>query len=565
MSLTAAMLTGFTGIDSNTVAIDTVGNNLANLNTTSFKSQRTLFETLLYNTVSEGEAPGDGSGGTLPRQIGFGSTVASLQRDFRQGSLESTGFQSDLAIDGNGFFIVEAANGDTVYTRDGSFRLDATQTLVAANGAPLQAFRADDDGNIIVGGLDNIVVPLGSASEAIATSIVQMDGRLDSNTGIASIGAVVTSQSLMVAGNVPANAGTALTDLVDTNGLPLFAGGDVLAIRGSRGGITTEEFTFVVDTTGSTVGDLAQSFEQVLGINRDPATGNNTGVTIADGTEFPAGSLVIRSNVGEINAIELDGSSIVNQNGLVTSPFSFNTTTEAIGGGVTTTFAVFDSLGNQVDVRLRAVVESKSSTGTVWRFFAESIQDSDLSPVLGTGTITFDTNGRFVGATGTDINIDLAGTGAASPMGFTIEFSQLTGLVGANGRSELIMDSQDGAPPGILTGYSIDSGGVITGAFSNQKTKVLGQVPIALFPNNEGLLALAGNTFAVGPNSGAASVELAETNGAGAIRSGALEQSNVEVAREFINLIVASTGISSASRVIRVADDLLQELLLIAR
>ena len=146
MSLTNAMLVGFTGISSNTTAVDTVGNNLANLNTTAFKGQRTLFETLLYQTVDEGEAPTGNTGGTLPHQIGYGSGVASLQRNFVQGGLSSTGFPSDLAIEGNGFFILEQPNGQQVYTRDGSFRLDATNTLVSANGATMQVFAADEAG-----------------------------------------------------------------------------------------------------------------------------------------------------------------------------------------------------------------------------------------------------------------------------------------------------------------------------------------------------------------------------------------------------------------------------------
>ena len=565
MSLTSAMLVGFTGINSNSIAVDTVGDNLANLNTTAFKGQRTLFETLLYRTISEGEAPGDSSGGTLPRQVGLGSTVGSIQRNFQQGGLESTGFQSDLAIDGDGFFVLQAGTGEHVYTRDGSFRLDATQTLVSANGAPVQVFASDENGNIVEGTLSNLVIPLGTASEAIPTTEVLMDGRLDSATRVASAGAVVTSQAMTTSAGAPAAASTPLTGLVDASGVPLFADGDVVAVNGARGGIAVEESTFTVNATGSTLSDFASFLETMLGINTDPATGGNPGVKVSDGSEFTAGTLVVRSNFGEVNAVELDGGSITNTTGVVTSPFSFATVEPATGGGVTTSFNVFDSLGNPVDVRLRMALESKSQTGTTWRFYAESVDDSDLSPVLGTGTVTFDVNGQFVGAAGTDLTIDREGVGSASPSAFTLDFSQLTGLASPDGTLELIMASQDGAPAGILTGYSIEADGIVTGTFSNQQTQVFGQIALAKFPNNEGLVALSENTFIEGPNSGDATVLAPQTEGAGAVRSAALEQSNVEIAREFINLITASTGISSASRVIRVADDLLQELLLIAR
>jgi flagellar hook protein FlgE len=565
MSLTSSMLVGFTGITSNSVAVDTVGNNLANLNTTAFKNQRTLFETLLYRTISEGEAPSDTSGGTLPRQTGMGSTVASIQRNFAQGGFESTGFQSDLAVDGEGFFVLQAGNGDQVYTRDGAFRLDATQTLVSATGAPLQVFSADADGNIAAGTLSNLVIPVGASSEAIPTTQVVMDGRLDSGTTIASAGAVVVSQPLVTSSGAPATAPTSLTDLVDDRGLALFAPGDEVVINGTKGGIAIEESTFVVQETGNTVGDLAAHLESVLGINSDTATGGTPGVGVSDGSEFAAGTLVVRSNFGEVNAVTLDGGSITNRIGAIASPFSFSTASAATGGGVTTSFAVFDSLGNQVPVRLRAVLESKSESGTTWRFYAESTDDSGLSPVLGSGTISFDTSGRFVSATGTDLTIDRAGEGSASPLSFTLDLGGLTCLAAPDGSSEFVMAGQDGKPAGVLTGYSVDADGIVTAVYSNQHTQVLGRVALALFPNSEGLLALSENTYNIGPNSGDATIVAPRTAASGSIRSGALEQSNVEIAREFVNLIMASTGISSASRVVRVADELLQELLLLAR
>ena len=559
------MYAGFSGIQSNSVTVDTVGDNLANLNTTAFKGQRTLFETLLYRTLDEGEGPSDSTGGTLPRQIGSGSNVAAIQRDFRQGSVEATGIQSDLAIDGEGFFIVDLATGEQAYTRDGAFQLDATQTMVNTSGLHVQAFQVDANGNIDTGSLGDLVIPLGTASEAVATSNVFMDGQLDSAAGIASAGAVSLSQALSTSTGAPATASSALTSLVDANGIPLFATDDILSVTGQKGGVAVSEAFFTVGNTGSSLGDLASFMETVFGIHTDPATGGTPGVIIGDGVTGPAGALIVQSNFGEVNAVALDAGSIVNTTGLVSSPFAFEQTTAAVGPGTTTSFGVFDSLGNLVDVRIRLALESKSETGTTWRYYAESEGDTDLSPVLGSGTISFDTNGQFVAATGTDLSIDREGVGAATPLPFTIDFSDLTNLVSTSGRSELIMASQDGAPAGVMTNYSIDPDGIVTATFSNQQTEVLGQIALATFTNNEGLLGLSNNLLINGPNSGEAEVIAPRTGIAGATLAGALEQSNVEIAREFVNLISASTGISSASRVVRVADELLQELLLLAR
>lgn len=565
MSLTGAMLAGFSGIKSNSVSVDTVGDNLANLNTTAFKGQRTLFETLLYRTITEGEGPSATSGGTLPRQIGTGSTVSSIQRAFTQGGLDGTGFPSDLAVNGDGFFILRNSNDVQVYTRDGAFRFDPTQRLVSANGNPLQGFAADDTGAVTPGPLSDIIIPLGSTNPAVATTTALIDGRLDPSTNVASAGAVVVSEPLMTGPGTPATGTTPLTALVDPRGIPLFAAGDELLINASRGGIATTPSTFVVGTTGSTVADLAAHLQDVLGINADPSLGASPGVTISAGPTPAAGSLVIQSNLGDVNAVQLDDASITNQTGIITAPFRFSTQSASIGEGTTSSFGVFDSLGNLVDVRLRWALESKSDSGTTWRFYAESAGDTDASPVIGSGTVTFDPNGQFVAATGTQLTIDRTNVGAGTPLTFNLDFSDLAGLATPDGASDVVMASQDGVAAGIMQGYRIDEDGTITGLYSNQQERVLGQIALATFINDEGLVAQSDNLFLPGPNSGDATIAAPQTGTAGKIEAGSLEQSNVEIAREFITLIGAQTGISAAGRVVRVADDLLQNLLLLVR
>lgn len=559
MSLSAAMLVGFTGITSNQATVDTVGDNLANSNTTGFKSQRTLFETLLYRTISEGQGPGGDSFGTLPTQIGSGSTVATIQRNFEQGSIESTGFAQDLAINGKGFFILGEDDGANVYTRDGSFRLDADSTMVSVQGRPVQVFPADEDENIQTGTLSDLVIPLGSSTAPVATGAVDMDGHLDVQAALAATGAAFTSGPLTTGSGALATATTPLTDLVDAAGIGLFATGDELQINVRKGGIDMPESTFVVGTTGGTLGDLASHLESVLGIETDPATGGDPGVTVTDG------ALIVRSNLGESQAVQIDGTSIRNASGTIAAPFLFTQTEVATGDGVITSFNVFDSLGNPVELRLRFALESRTTGSTTWRYYAESVDDTDLSPALGTGTITFDESGRFLGSTGADLTIDRVGTGAAQPLSVALDFSSLTGHAAADGSSAVIMASQDGVPSGVMIGFEVDSAGIVTASYSNQRTQILGQIAMATFANEAGLLGLSQNVFDVGPNSGTATILAPESGVAGSIVSSALEQSNVEIAREFINLITASTGITASSRVVRTADDLLQELLLLAR
>jgi flagellar hook protein FlgE len=244
-------------------------------------------------------------------------------------------------------------------------------------------------------------------------------------------------------------------------------------------------------------------------------------------------------------------------------PFTF-TATPATGEGATTAFQVYDSLGNLVNARLRVALESRDETGTVWRFYAESLDDTS-SGVLGTGTISFDQNGQFVSATGTDLSIDLADSGSVTPLTFSLDFSALTGLADAEGESVLVLASQNGRPAGTLIEYEIGSDGIITGIFSNDATQVYGQLALATFTNPEGLIGLNHNSFMVGVNSGAPVVLAPQSENAGRIQAGSLELSNVDLSREFVGLITASTGFSAAGRVVRTADELLQELLLLVR
>jgi len=327
-----------------------------------------------------------------------------------------------------------------------------------------------------------------------------------------------------------------------------------------KGGIDLPDASFVVGTNGSTLGDFATFLQDLAAIDTSLTTtdGQTPGVTV-DAT----GALVVVSNAGEPNAISIEASDIRNEtSGRL--PFSF-TTTPATGEGVSTAMIVFDSLGNPVEVRLRAAMESRDESGVVWRFFVESTDDTDPSPLLGTGTLSFDQNGQLVASTGTDITIDQADSGSATPLSFSLDMSDVTGLNFGNDTSSLVLATQNGAPGGTLIDYGIDGDGILVGTFSNGRTQQYGQLALATFRNNEGLSALNGNNFEVGINSGDAQITAPRTQGAGSIISGSLELSNVDLSREFVNLITASTGFSAASRVIRSADDMLQELLLLAR
>jgi flagellar hook protein FlgE len=567
MGLTSAMFTGLTGLNSNQITIDTVGDNIANVNTTSFKGSRANFEAQLANTISNGTAPGTTSGGTNPTQVGMGSGLSSVQRNFTPGSVETTGVPTDMAIEGSGFFIIKSPVDGQAYTRDGTFRLDANNMLTTATGYRVQGFGTDDNFNIVPGTLTDLEIPLGTMSSARATSNASLDGNLNSSGPIATQGSILQSQVFQDGAGQPATAGTLLTSLYDpaSPGTPLFATGDVITMQDVRKGgrqLPSKEFTVAAT---STLGDYARFMQDSIGINTDPSVGGTPGVSIADGTgSAPAGSIVVEGNVGTKNAIDIDLSAIRSSNPNFNTPFNFATTQEANGESVYTSLIAYDSLGSPVQVDLTMVLDSKTNGGTVWRYYAESPDSTDATAVLGqTGTLSFDNDGRLSSATNDKIQIARQDTGALNPLQIKLDFANVTGLTTQN--SSLVMTSQDGFSTGTLNSFAVGSDGVITGTFSNGLTRSLGQVALANFTNPEGLIGKSSNLYVVGPNSGAAVITTPEQMGAGRIAASSLELSNVDLTREFIGLITASTGFSAAGRVISTSNQLLNELMMIAR
>src|SRR5574344_468657 len=132
--MTQALYSAKTGLSVGQTQVDVIANNVANINTTAYKTANVTFQTLFSKTLSNGSAAGKNSGGTNPKQIGLGTQVGAITRNFENGSVQTTGRSEDLMISGNGYFVVEAANGTQYLTRDGNFSLDSVGNLTTAGG-----------------------------------------------------------------------------------------------------------------------------------------------------------------------------------------------------------------------------------------------------------------------------------------------------------------------------------------------------------------------------------------------------------------------------------------------
>lgn len=558
MSLTNAMYSGMSGMAVNQFRIGTIGNNVANVNTTAFKASRTLFQTQFFHTLSGGTPPSQISGGTLPTQIGLGAQVGSTQRMHTPGTIEATGLSSDLAVQGAGFFIVNRGDGRVAYTRDGSFTTNATSQLVSQDGHRVQGFGVDAGFNIVPGVLTDLTIPLGSVSIANATTLASMDGDLSAAGAIATQGSESLSQALVNGGGSAADGGTLLTDLrtATAPGTVLFTDGATITVRGAtKGDREMPQQTFTVGTTGSTIGEFATWLQGVMGIQAGVGPDADAGVTVE------GGQLVIRGNAGEVNNIVLENGDIRSSNAGAPLPFQFTQMVDANGSGVDTSFTVYDSLGNPVTVNVAFVLEGTPNTGPVWRYYVESPDGSAAMRAIGSGTVQFDNEGNFVQADGNQFTIARDSTGAATPISFALDLSRINGL--STDASNAVLFEQNGYRPGTLTTFAIGADGVISGIFDNGQVRTLGQVALARFANESGLIADGDNLFEVGPASGNPSVLAPSTLGAGSIASGMLESSNVDLTREFIGLITSSTGFQANSRVISTSTDLLNGLLLL--
>lgn len=607
MGLTSALYTGLSGLNANQFRIDTIGDNVANVNTTAFKASRSVFQTQFSQTFSAGSPPSTTSGGTNPTQIGLGSVLGSIQRSFTPGSIETTGVPTDLAIEGNGFFVVDTASGDRFFTRDGTFKLSASNFLVTQDGALVKGYGTDENFNIISGTLTNLEIPLGTLSAARATTTAKFVGNLsptltnpDAVSNVGTKGTLLYSAPLYLdaAATTPiaADGSDLLTDLYDQDGNKLFEVGDVLATTSSlqRGGRTVPAASFTVTATSS-LADYLTFLTGKIAIDGTGTPVNNPGWTISDGSTIdpaapgydllvdlgngvpdpadvpPAGTIIIEGNIGTENRLSI-GRNGITSTGAVVSPFAFtipvdrlSANWDADGQSASTTATVYDSLGTEVRLNLTAVLIDTSDNGDTWEFFTWSEHDTDLSRVLSNGTITFDADGQFKSVVGNQIVVNRQNTGAVNPLGLTLDFTQMTGLTDNQGNQELKLKEADGFGAGSLSSYSVGPDGRIVGSFTNGLTRTLGQIALAVFSNPEGLVSGTNNTFQAGPNAGVAIITTPETLGAGKILSGSLELSNVDLSREFIGLITASTGFSAASRVISTSNDLLNELLAVAR
>jgi flagellar hook protein FlgE len=547
-----ALITGVSGLNSHQRMLEVIGNNLANLNTTAYKTRRTLFSDLLYETVRAASGSSGGNlGGVNPAQVGSGSRVARIDMQFAQGNFETTGGQLDFALQGNGFFIVD--NGtQNLYTRAGAFGIDDSGTLIdPATGYRVQRFGTVGEPDGInpafqIPGDSSIRIPLGAVIPGGATSSAALRGNLPS-TASGPNAQVISSFAPWTSGGGTAATAATLLNSLDQNAAA-YATGDSITITGTDHDGSPVSVTLAVDAT-TTLGDLVTAV--------DGAFGGATAALDADGritlTSDSTGESFLSLSLADA-AGNTGGTDFSTNPGIVS-------TSGSEGDMFPATIEVFDERGGSHFVNLVFTKQADDS----WNV-AASLNASDGTIVDGSiEGVRFNADGSFASVDGTgtgDANLIFQFTGIAAPQSVAVSFGQNGGF---DGMTELAMASslaaqQDGFPPGNLVAVQIRGDGTLEGVSSNGRTFAIAQLAIASFLNPNGLASRGDNYYESTLASGDVEVGAALSGSRGSVRGGQLEQSNVDIALEFTRLIVAQRGFSANARTIRVTDQVLEEL-----
>ncbi len=473
MSLTSALFSGISGLTTLGNSLQIIGDNIANVNTIGFKASTFTFQ----DRLSQSTATQSGTA-----QIGRGTALSDITSSFVQGSFESTGNTTDLAIGGDGFFVVKEASGESLfYTRAGNFRFNKAGYLVNPEGYKVQGWSLDAIGD-----------DEGSVSDILLSSFTSPPDASTKITMITNLDADAT--------NSTTGANDALAALWDGGastplGSTAYAYQTTVKVYDSLG--STHDITIYFDR-----GEAANEWEYIVTMNPDEDA--RTGASGVDGAGMLAkGVLTFSADSGNLTDVAMTR--------FAGSDFSSTATG-----------------GTKWDAQTTA---SDLSTDGYFTFTANFISGV-------TSTIEFDVGSNYDGS---------AWSNAALT---TSQFSKA---------STTTYQAADGYGAGDLQNVDVDVDGVMTGVYSNGELLYLNRVALAKFIDYQGLFKEGGNLYRETRESGEAITNHPGTNGLGSISPNSLEQSNVDIAAEFVKMITSQRGFQANSKIISTVDQMLQE------
>ncbi len=532
MSLVKSLNAGISGLNAFQAKMDVIGNNIANVDTAGFKSSSITFAEMMNQNLSR-----EGSGESAPQfsnQVGLGVRVSSISRNFAQGAMQNTGRTTDLALSGNGFFVVNSG-GENLMTRAGNFVFNSDGYLVNQSGNNVMGYIADRSGSIIGGGApESVRIDFENPLPPKKTDLVTLAGNLNANT---SKSKVLQAQSgFSVDGNT-ATGSTELNDLSRTS--TDLVDGDVITFDITLNDGTTSSVSHTF-TSGDTLDDMLASFNAGL------PTGEAEMVLI-DGALTLSSSQLGDSELNITNT-SISGTGEINFPG-------FGVTQEGKTSEQTMSTTVFDNLGKAHSL----VLEFTQTGNNEWQYDAKFLDGESISAGQ-TGTVSFDELGQL---TSEDLlSLTFEPGGGARTTSFNVSLGdQNTGssITQYSGQNTAKVTSQDGYRSGLLIDVAIDGDGQVQGIYDNGSSAILAQIAIARVQNQHGLEMVGGGLFRASTSAGETLIDTASNLAGTNINSGSLEGSNVDLAKEFTNMITSQRAYQSNARVISTSDEMLTE------
>lgn len=362
-----------------------------------------------------------------------------------------------------------------------------------------------------------------------------------------------------------AGAGAPTADIGGTNPSQIGLGVSVgrISTNFGQGALqrTDREMDFALRGDGffsvETAGELLYTRAGSLSLDASGRLVTATGGLVQGWVADPIGDVDLNQ---PISAISVPVGSLIPPNPTTTVNLNGNLPTgAAVGESYTTSVEVFDTQGQPI-VAAFTFTKTAANEWTV----SGTYGDPPTAFALTDNVVTFDANGEIQAPA--DFTVDVAAGEIPGVPAFTVDLQNTGGRVSQYGElATIAVTSQDGVAAGSLQALSVSQEGVLVGSFSNGRNRALGQFAISLFTNPEGLEKVGSSAFRTTVNSGVAQLGSAGVGGRGLISSGTLEMSNVDLAAEFTNLIVAQRGFQANSRVVTASDELLADIVNLKR
>ncbi|MFM0201006.1 flagellar hook-basal body complex protein [Paraburkholderia fungorum] len=489
---------GLSGLSAASSDLDVIGNNIANANTVGFKSGAAQFADMYANSVAT----------AVNNQVGIGTQLSEVQQQFSQGTITSTNQALDVAINGNGFFQL-SNNGSLVYSRNGVFQLDKNGNITNAQGLQLMGYAANSSGIINTAQTVPLTVPTTNIAPQATTNIaaaLNLNAQDPLMLGTPAVTSTLGGTSTLT------NSGATVTNTAaGTNN-------DTYSVK-FNATTTPPTYTVTDSTLNTTSAPVAYTAGTAIQL------GNGQSITFS-GTPADGDTVAIAPTTVAFN-----------QNSNTTYNYSTSTT-------------VYDTLGGSQTVNMYF---AKTSSGT-WNVYA----GTSTGTAQLVGHANFNSSGTLLGTTDAAgvatttpfaFNFSIPNTdGSATPQALTLNIAGTTQFGGKDGVNSL---QPNGFAAGTLTSFTIGADGTVTGNYSNQQTAALGQIVLANFSNQNGLVDLGNNEFQQTSASGVAQISAPGSTNHGVLQGGAVEDSNVDLTSELVNLITAQRNYQANAQTIK--------------